>query len=192
MDNTTYRSIRESQRKMKTAKSTIYKQVKKSSPSITEEKAQIIADGMEHFSVMETYAEKEIAFTEVKEYAEKRFDIHSGYLCTFSENYMLRKSGTMKTVLPDEELIKDLFFGFGAITDYKIRDLAEAYRNDNDVKLSVETWMQSYIRNAQTRQSYKNILERAKFLTDAEMIQYWRTLMSGIYEESKRKSDTDE
>lgn len=192
MDNTTYRSIRDSQRRMKTAKSTIYKQVKKSNPNMTEEKAQIISDGLEHFSFMESYAEKQVTFSEVKKYAEKLFDIHSGYLCTFSENYMLRKSGTIKTDLPDEELIKDLFFGLGTITDYKIRDLAEAYRNDNDVKLSVEAWMQLYIRNAQTRQSYKNILERARFLTDAEMIQYWRILMGGVYEESQRQSNTDE
>ena len=192
MDNTTYRSIKDSQRRMKTAKSTIYKQVKKSNPNITEEKAQIIADGIEHFSFMERYAEKQITFPEVREYAVKHFDIHSGYLCTFSENYMLRRSGTIETDLPDEELIRDLFFGLDTTTDWKIRDLAESFRNDNDVKLSVEAWMQSHVRDAQTRQSYKNILERARFLTDAQMIQYWRIIIGGICEESKRQSNTDE
>lgn len=192
MDDTTYRSIRESQRRMKIAKSTLYKQVMKSSPSITEEKAQIIADGIEHFSAMEKYAEKQITFPELREFAEKRFDIRSGYLCTFSENFMLRKSGKLETDLPDEELIKDLFFGLNTGADYKIRDLAEAYRNDNEVKSSVTAWMQSHIRNAQTRQSYKNILERAKFLTDAELIQYWRARIGGAYEEHKRQSNTDE
>ena len=191
MDSTTYKSIKDSQRKRKTANSTIFNQIMRSNPNISEDDAQKISYGLEHFSTMERFAEKQ-SFPEIVKYSQKYFDIHSGYYCTFSDNYRLRKSGSLDGYLSDEELTKDLLFGFDAESNPFIRELAETYRKDNNVKLLVEAWMQNHVKNAQTRRSYKNILERGLFLTDSQMMEYWKTVLGGMYEKSERQSNTDE
>lgn len=191
MENTTYKSINDSRKRTRTAKGVIYYQIMKKNVNVSDDTVQIIADGLQNFSRMQMLAEK-TSFPEMIEFSKTKLDIRSGYLCTFSENYMLRRSGTLEGYYSDEELTTDLLFGFDSQSNPWIRSLAELYREDYNVKSLVDGWIQKYVKDEKIRQSYKNILERGRFLTDEQMFLYWKTALGGMYEESERKSDSDE
>lgn len=109
-----------------------------------------------------------------------------GYLCSFSNNYMIKDQTAAEPFeASEEEMTRNIFnLAFLASCSY-VRDLAIVYRSREDVRKLVDDMIKGATSEAKEKRSFQNILSKMQFMDDFQREMIRNQIIHNFKEESK-------
>lgn len=113
-------------------------------------------------------------------------DYCPGYLCSFSNNYMIKDQTAAEPFeASEEETTRNIFnLAFLSGCSY-VRDLAIVYRSREDVRKLVDSMIEGATSTAKEKRSFQNILSKMHFMNDFQCEMIRNQIIHNLKEESK-------